>query len=452
MFSSQLNELSVTPLSIAGTIPNWLSGSFISNGPAQFEVGSTKLKHWFDGMAMLKKFEFKDGKVTFQNRFLRSKQYLKSKVQGSLYYNEFATRADLMSQIFHGNYYDNGNVNITCIDQHFLALTESASIVEFDFHDLSTKGTFHWDDELKGQVSTAHPHYDPVNHEVINVLIEVGSQNKYHIYKVLPHSKKRELISTYSPKSLFYIHSFSITPRYVILFKTPLVLSKMKLLCRYPFMDALTVSQEKTSNFVLIERATGQITEIETDAFVCLHSANAYEQGDELILDLSCYPAENPYQYFYLASPIIMPNPSLRRYVLNLKNKTCRYDALCEQVLEFPRLNYRWANGQKYQYLYTAAKLKPEDADMNAIQKTEVQTGKTMVWARETLYPAEPVFIAKPNSQKEDEGVILIIGYDAAKKSSALILLNAEDMQQMAEIPLPFHLPIGLHGNFYHQT
>ena len=38
-------------------IPTWLNGSLIKVGPAQFTIGKTKVNHWFDGLAMLYKFE-----------------------------------------------------------------------------------------------------------------------------------------------------------------------------------------------------------------------------------------------------------------------------------------------------------------------------------------------------------------------------------------------------------
>lgn len=45
----------------AGALPEWLSGKLIRNGPGCFEVGDTKLNHWFDGMAMLHSFTIQSG-------------------------------------------------------------------------------------------------------------------------------------------------------------------------------------------------------------------------------------------------------------------------------------------------------------------------------------------------------------------------------------------------------
>lgn len=80
-------------LRIEGEVPLWLTGSFVSNGPGQFEVGETHFNHWFDGFAMLKKFDFKARAVRFQNRYLHSKEYIGSNKLRRLSGNEFGTFA-----------------------------------------------------------------------------------------------------------------------------------------------------------------------------------------------------------------------------------------------------------------------------------------------------------------------------------------------------------------------
>ncbi|MCH9757247.1 MAG: carotenoid oxygenase family protein [Gammaproteobacteria bacterium] len=50
--------------------------------------------------------------------------------------------------------------------------------------------------------------------------------------------------------------------------------------------------------------------------------------------------------------------------------------------------------------------------------------------------------------KQEDHGVLLCIAYDTIRHCSSLIVIDARYMQQVAEIFLPFHLPMGLHGHF----
>ena len=45
-----------------GTIPPWLSGRLIRNGPGLLEVGDTKYNHLFDGLALIHSFTIDQGK------------------------------------------------------------------------------------------------------------------------------------------------------------------------------------------------------------------------------------------------------------------------------------------------------------------------------------------------------------------------------------------------------
>lgn len=78
--------------SVSGKIPEWLNGSLIVNGPGNFNVGTHKLKHLFDGMALLQKFEiFASGKITYQNKFVKSEAYTKGNESNRLIFGEFGT-------------------------------------------------------------------------------------------------------------------------------------------------------------------------------------------------------------------------------------------------------------------------------------------------------------------------------------------------------------------------
>src|ERR1043165_7200641 len=85
------NEIAVDELEVSGSIPAWLSGTLVRNGPAQFEGGDRGMNHWFDGLAMLHAFGFADGHVSYANRYLHSGQYRSAHDDGRIGYPEFAT-------------------------------------------------------------------------------------------------------------------------------------------------------------------------------------------------------------------------------------------------------------------------------------------------------------------------------------------------------------------------
>jgi beta,beta-carotene 9',10'-dioxygenase len=75
-YTSLNEEITVDSLPVQGTLPGWLNGSLLRNGPAKFEVGEEHFRHWFDGLAMLHRFTFQDGTVSYANKFLQSEAYL----------------------------------------------------------------------------------------------------------------------------------------------------------------------------------------------------------------------------------------------------------------------------------------------------------------------------------------------------------------------------------------
>lgn len=75
-------EITRDQLPVQGRIPAWLAGSLLRNGPAQYEVGQRPLRHWFDGLAMLHRFTFTQGQVSYANKFVHSPAYQKAKETG----------------------------------------------------------------------------------------------------------------------------------------------------------------------------------------------------------------------------------------------------------------------------------------------------------------------------------------------------------------------------------
>lgn len=463
-FQSQYQEIELETPSITGHVPQWLSGRYISNGPAQFEINTLQFKHWFDGLAMLKTFEFNDGSARFKNQFLASMQYQHMKNFGTLKTNEFGLYKDsnylkrgltcLSNALSGGLAYDNCNVNIAALDEHYVALTESQHLLAFNPVELNTLGVFQFNDNLKGQLSTAHPQIDKSSHAYINILIQIGRAFDYHIYQTTPKSNTRSLIQTYRSTTLFYMHSFCLTENYVVLFKTPLVLNPMKLLFGLPFNHALSCQKNLAASFVVINKNNGEINEVASDvSFTCLHQCNAYEVGNTLVLNLVIHPVHNPYDDLYLdnlrAAAPILPTGQLVRFQIEPQSKRCRHEVLSAARQEFPRGNEQIHHEKTCKFIYTSVCSHPSARFFDQIQKINLHSGETTNWKHEAYLLGEAVFVAHPRSKAEDHGVLLCIAYHTQTHLSSLVILDAQTMQHLAEVHLPFHLPIGLHGQFY---
>ena len=75
---------------MTGEVPAWLTGALVRVTPALFEVGERRVAHWFDGLAMLNRFGFAGGEVSYRNRFLDSAAYRDARA-GEITHSGFAT-------------------------------------------------------------------------------------------------------------------------------------------------------------------------------------------------------------------------------------------------------------------------------------------------------------------------------------------------------------------------
>src|SRR4051794_37720065 len=90
-FDSLDKEVRLDRLDVQGSVPAWLTGSLIRTGPALWDLPEQTVKHWFDGLAMLHRFSFVDGAVSYANRFLETRAYRGARERGRLTFSEFGT-------------------------------------------------------------------------------------------------------------------------------------------------------------------------------------------------------------------------------------------------------------------------------------------------------------------------------------------------------------------------
>lgn len=294
-FTSLDKETRLSDLPVQGELPAWLRGTLLRTGPARYETDQQPLRHWFDGYAMLHAFSFADGKVSYANQFLDSRAYQHAHDKGTVGYREFATDPcrsifKRFTQLFTNqqNLTDNGNVNVAKLAGEFVALTEIPLPVAFDKTTLKTTGTLVYDDALKrqSQGTTAHPHFDPTRGETINLLVRFGRRSIYTMY-LMPFGQKRRVpIATISARRPAYIHSFGLTPNYIILVESPLRVNPFDLLLRdRPFIENYRWQTEEPSHFILAHR----------DSKVDINTRDAL-----VWQEAGCYPGE----------PVFVPAPA----------------------------------------------------------------------------------------------------------------------------------------------
>lgn len=457
-------EMASVPLETTGSVPPWLSGTLVRNGPVRVTVDGQTNAHWFDGLAMLHGFHFNDGKVCYSNQFLKTDAYRKVFQKGSLNYVGFAT--DPCSSVFKKlatRFFPekcrlpNANINVAKYAGQYVALTEVPLPVVFDKNTLSTLGGFNFQDSLPKTDcwESAHPHHSETRNETINYLIDYGRTSFYTLYRFCDRTCTRDLISKIPVDEPAYMHSFALTQNFIILTEFPLTVKPLDFIIKdRPFIENFTWHPSRGTRFIVVERNTGQVQGCyQTRPFFAFHHANAYEEGEKLHLDIVTYDDPSIIckvaRHFEGTCDEASIQTKLERFTLDLCTGEILSDVLFAEPAEYPRINEAF-DAIFYRYLYLADARDPlTDSDIRSLYKIDTQTKAVLDWSEEGCYPGEPVFVEAPGASDEDEGVILSVVINERNCSSFLLILNAKTFTEIARAKAPHLIPSGLHGKFF---
>jgi len=447
---------------IEGEIPLALEGTLFRNGPGQLDMNGEKYGHPFDGDGMVCAISFKDGKAHFTNQFVKTREFLAEKKAGRvLYRGVFGTqkKGGWLNNIFDLHNKNVANTNVVYQGGKLLALWEAARPYALDPKSLDTLGQESFDGKLAaGQVFTAHPRKDNLTGDLWGFGVQPGPKSTISIYQVTPDGKL--LIESQVKVSGFcFLHDFAYTPNYRIFMQNPVSFKPL------PFLLGLSTAGEcielkpnSPSQFLLIDRK-GNLQTIETDPCFVFHHCNAYEEGDQIILDSVCYsdyPKLEPNTDFREIDFDKVIAGQLWRFTIDPKLKTVKKELILDRSCEFPVVHPRCV-GQKYRYAYIGAIAQESgNAPLQAIAKIDMETGKQEFHSFTPRgFIGEPIFVPRDrhSDSAEDSGWLLTLIFDAAHNRSDLVILDAQNIagQPLAKLHLKHHVPYGLHGSFTHE-
>lgn len=503
-----------TKADITGNIPNWLQGTLLRNGPGMFSVGETSYNHWFDGMALMHSFTFKDGDVIYRSKFLRGDTYndniaakrIVVSEMGTMAYPDpsknFISRAITFLNHTVPDFTDNCGNNFLRYGKNYYATSETNYIRKIDPVTLETHDKVDYLKYLAVNLVTSHPHYDKEGNTYnMGTCIADKGKTKYTIFKVpassekdeakgVPALKSLEVMSTIPCRSLLnpsYYHSFGMTDNYFIFIEQPLKLDILKMATAYMrginWASCLKFSPEDNTLIHLIDRKTGKEvgTKYYTGAMVVYHHVNAFEEDGHVVCDVIAYEDNSLYNFFYMnamkdksleSSPKL---PYYKRFALPVQA-----DKGIEAGEDLVKLKYTTAsavkekdgkllchpevlcqgvelpklnydlNGKKHRYVYMTCVTM--SALASKVTKFDTETKQRIEWSEDNCWPSEPVFIPRPNGEAEDDGVVLIsVTNSTSGQSSFLLVLDAKSFKEIARAHVNAELHMDMHGLFIPQ-
>ncbi|TKR25149.1 carotenoid oxygenase family protein [Natronomonas salsuginis] len=474
-----LHEETATSLPVTGSLPAWLTGSLIRNGPGAFSFPTgTSVDHWFDGFAMLYRFTFDpasgagpadEDRLHYRNRFLRTDAHdaaRRGEFEGGFATGETTLRSRLAA--FLTDPYDNTNIIAERVDGEYVALTESPRKVRFDPNTLDTLGHVEYDDGLAGHLSCAHLKRDPSSGVLVNVETAFGRRSQYHVHATTPAGKRRHIGSVDTDKPA-YMHSFALTPHYVVLTEFPFRLDPRRFLKpgrQAPFIEQFEWEPDRGTRLIVLDRTSGAVVaEPVTDALFGFHHVNAFErnEGSELVFDLETVPDATTIDSLYLehlrAGELSAIAGRIERFTVDLGSAgrrrrygigepTVSRELLSEDGTALPTVSpSRWC--RPHRYVYAMGMDTPVTEWAQRILKLDTRTGALKAFDEGGEYFGEPIFVPAPDAEAEDDGVVLTVALDTTANRSRLLVLDGETFSERARITLPHAAPFDFHGRYF---
>ncbi|MBD1909118.1 carotenoid oxygenase family protein [Leptolyngbya sp. FACHB-8] len=448
---------------VEGEIPAELNGTLFRNGPGLLDVNGRRITHPFDGDGMICAIAFSQGRAHFRNRFVRTEEYCAEQKAGRmLYRGVFGTRkpGGWLANTFDLHKKNVANTNVIYWGRKLMALWEASHPYHIDPHTLETLGIETLNGALhKGSPFAAHPMIDPGDEHreprLVTFSVKPGPLTTITVYELNLDGNVVEKHDHRIPGFAF-IHDFAITPNYCLFFQNPVTFNPIP----YVFglrgaAECITFHGDRPTKIWVIPRHESKpVHTLEADPCFVFHHANAFEQGDRIIVDSVCYEdfpkVDHNLNYQETDFDNMQPG-QLWRFDLNLKSKTAKRDLLVSRSCEFPFIHPALI-GQRHRWVFLAAAHEAEgNAPQQALLKVNVETGEQEVWsAAPKGFTGEPVFVPKPNSLQEDEGWVLDLVYDAAHHRTDVVILDGQHIEQgpIARLHLKHHILYGLHGCF----
>ncbi|HHL3494124.1 TPA: carotenoid oxygenase family protein [Legionella pneumophila] len=445
-FAPITQELEVSNLSVTGLLPKDLLGIYVRNGPNPL-FPPFSYTYPFDGDGMLHALYFKEGQVTYKNRFVNTTQLQVERRFGKAIYGgvelPFIRDAKLLKPTDPSMPVKIGRfIHVIRHADRYLALHEATSAYEIDAQ-LNTLGEWNPSNAAEAIALNAHTRLDPQTGELFTIAYGSESIITYHVFNKKGKLTKQGIINV---QHNYMVHDFVITHHYVVIFLCPVIVDFMAKMKGKHFA---TWEPQFPTRIAVLSRAhlDQEIIWINSEAFFCFHFANAYEDKQEIIVDYVRYPD------FMMATADLKP-AFLYRTTLNLLQKTAHHQQLDDRNVEFPRINDHYT-GNQHRYIYTPACFDSASASSDiyhALIKYDLNTNSSIVHDfGQDIEIGEAVYVPANQAKQEDEGYLMLFTYHKTTKESLFVILDAQNFaaSPLAIIKLPQRVPHGLHGSWF---
>ena len=422
------DELTETELLVEGAIPPQLEGVYIRTGP---NPKSGTSPHWFMGDGMVHGVRLFQGNAAwYRNRFVQTPNIT----------DEASSQTVDVGDLSRGS----ANTHVVAHAGRILCLEEGHWPWEIDSN-LNTVGYENFSGNLKTSM-TAHPKICPETGELLSFSYFSFEQPFLTYHRI---NSDGELIQSEGIEipNMVMMHDFNVTRNYVIFMDLPLVLNLSLLETGVPF--GFDPSAGARLGVMPRNGTNVDVRWFEIDPCYVFHPVNAYDVDEKIVIHVSRQP-----EAFGSSSDDYAEVGRLWRWTIDLSLGTVTEEQIDDRPGDFGRVADKVV-GLDAQYGYLMAMAGEGNSEEpvygSSLWKYDLHTGAC--WEHhlgDAVRGGEPVFASDPNSDGEDEGWVITIVHNEEKKSSKLIIIDAQDFgaDPVAVVHLPRRVPYGAHGSW----
>jgi carotenoid cleavage dioxygenase len=426
-------EVTATELPITGTLPDWLEGRYLRNGPNPI-TADPETYHWFTGDGMVHGIRLRDGKADwYRNRWVRNQsvaEALGEQWKGGPVFGDFDFGA---------------NTNVIGHAGRTFAIVEAGSRPYELTEELDTVGVCDFDGTLPGGY-TAHPKRDPETGELHAVSYFFGWGNKVQYTVIDRDGRVRRAVDVEVGASPM-LHDMSLTECYAVIYDLPVTFQMDMAMAGSNFPYAWDPDYQARVGLLPREGNAEDVRWFEVEQCYVFHPLNAYDDGDRVVLDV----VRHPRMFDRNRQGPDEGAPTLDRWTVDLAAGKVLEERLDDRGQEFPRVDERLV-GRRHRYGYSVAVVEDEQAHLdfgaNAVLKHDLVAGTTAVREFRNGAAGEFVMVPPAADAGEDDGILMGIVYDRGRDASDLVVLDAATMEDVATVHLPVRVPYGFHGNW----
>ena len=448
------DEFEVLNLDSVGSIPKDFDGIYLRNTENQIHEPIGRF-HPFDGDGLLHSIFFQNGKADYRNKFVRTEGFqIEQKFNSSKWAGlmERPGRSILPGWGAQGCLKDTSSTDVVVhAGKALTTFYQCGDGYNCDPVTLDSAGKVPWS-PIEGV--SAHTKVDLRTGELL--FFNYSKQVPYMHYGVVGSDNK---LKHYTPIPLpgpRLPHDMAFTENFSILNDLPLFWDS-EMLKRGIHATKL---HDLPSRFAIIPRygSAEDIKWFEASPTYCLHWNNAYENGDEIILE--GYFQENPEPGNYEGAPkglermmAFLDNhllqPKLHRWRFNLATGKTIEERLDDKVLEFGAINQRYAC-KKHRYTYSMIPTKGWFT-FDGICKHDHKTNNHDIYKfGDGIFGSEVCFAPRHNSINEDDGYLISIITNVNKKISSCVIFDATNITSgpICTLKLPHQVCSGTHATW----